>query len=1257
MFSGYRGGRTTIIIGRDYGWHQNNPPEASEESGDDIDIDDKQARELSVFRKNYQGKPQLSTKILAPRNTLDTPNANITGSTNDMHYTYSSHSSSSCSSISTSASLDFETVQSRPESKQEIHVTPRVSQIEAYTIADQSRPFEGFIPNMTPTFSGICDVSNDQLDRLLAYVQSSSGNEAYTASPHRNNVFNTPALISSTKSPLSLAAIAIQPSTPSPSPTLTSPIKDPPSFAQQLNPGPRPKPAFQFTTIDAVPEVDTDGCDEAKRYDSAINLYSSTSFSNLRDKQVMNDDAKGDSVMHQNKPSLADFERGGSPHKALTDTRSASKSASPQREALSDQFDHGAAADNVTLTGSGSKQRSKKSQKKKKKKFKTKKSKSRTVKVESADDDSEEAVEAVKSDDKGLFIVHAIGIEKDGRPPVARQAAESLHIHRKSTPLVTKSPILSPTANSSPVKSKVIPQSTPAASRPQLSVKVLSPHIDLPPLSAPLAPTDRKIHFTHNVALSANDAETCETIMLTTSEMLPAAMYGLVLDTLINKLGYEIESLTRRSWSPQPRNRRDFDTRSILSVLVSHRSDTVSIPLTTDAGLAELHLRCISVLKEPGWSFGGNVTSQLLSSTPSNLFSTTRPPHHVVKRDKSKSDIDALSQLLPAQSNINNKLAGQTFFNACTELPQIVFIAARMHVGIQLLRKLTEPRRASSRPITNIISTSGLDYELAAGNRFELLGCKVIPHMTLQHARLLTPYEVHERQYSSSLDVLTSAGTAVGGEQRWLLLVCRRMQAYEHLEQAINTLMESYTSPVNNKICKALLPGIDEKDIARLSVIAVPSPEYTFHAIASFFHDTELLSGDSSEWEDKGCLPPEYYSPPFVLQNMIQAPQLLCTTVVMSKRMFPLLGKVLARIQREGFVLTGLKMQRLSTNMARKFVSFADEEGRFTPSQRDEFVRRLCEGPIMCGLIARENGVRRWLDVLDDIYLKSGGKPVRQGDALPDPMQFGLYGSPSLRAAIGQRQVLFAENPPIEARIHVSYSRYMRKVVPCAPTDLPPPSRKCYALNNRGQKASSSGEAQLCCVLLLNLASTYEQTLSQWAQICLAILGNASSTSPDATASSCGNGQQQRGRSSRRDSSDRAREGISSTCTTGSDDATGGVVKDDDVFRLVGCRLICVREAVAEKVAGWSALSNSNWGAVGDGIPIEMTLRSGPTLVLAIEKERGFAPALLRSKLDRLDRSLRRCMIASQSHEEAKAVLPQFFGDLHGSSYRIRQDD
>ena len=60
---------------------------------------------------------------------------------------------------------------------------------------------------------------------------------------------------------------------------------------------------------------------------------------------------------------------------------------------------------------------------------------------------------------------------------------------------------------------------------------------------------------------------------------------------------------------------------------------------------------------------------------------------------------------------------------------------------------------------------------------------------------------------------------------------------------------------------------------------------------------------------------------------------------------------------------------------------------------------------------------------VDDIGLKSGGNPMRQGDSLAHLMQYGLYGSPSLRAAVGQRQVLFAENPPIEARSHIVMNR------------------------------------------------------------------------------------------------------------------------------------------------------------------------------------------------------------------------------------------
>lgn len=97
--------------------------------------------------------------------------------------------------------------------------------------------------------------------------------------------------------------------------------------------------------------------------------------------------------------------------------------------------------------------------------------------------------------------------------------------------------------------------------------------------------------------------------------------------------------------------------------------------------------------------------------------------------------------------------------------------------------------------------------------------------------------------------------------------------------------METYSPPADNKLCSKPLPGIDDRDLAQLSILSTPSAEATFHATTVFFRDSELLPGDSTEWEDRGCLPFDYYAHPLILQNITHAPQLLYTTFVMDKRM------------------------------------------------------------------------------------------------------------------------------------------------------------------------------------------------------------------------------------------------------------------------------------------------------------------------------------------------------------------------------------
>ncbi|TPX37110.1 hypothetical protein SmJEL517_g00968 [Synchytrium microbalum] len=1339
MFRGYKGGRTALIDSSSnnqwYTDHRNEAVVEQDDSDDEPDFQhDDDEEDFPKFRDWTAETPAMSRKLdhhvvngrdLSPRLP---PISSIPPSFEPP--------ASNNYNVSSSPSLDFDTELSRSQSlvdskthHQDHHIQPPVRKVEAYAIADQSRAFGNYIPNMTPTFSDF--VTHDDLDALLASFQNTTPAVVNGDSGISSNTSRSPRNGGGTSSSRSPRNGRSPLHSPRISPR-SSPRVGHVSPMESLLAPPRAKPTFQFATIDDLPNVNetvaVESSTSGRRYDSAINLYGSSAelstfkksnsllVENVEDDGILAE--KAEEEAEEKRPLLADF-------KSLNDLMSRDMDAiAPVSESVP-----ASASPTLDLpeNPSPSEQqpgRLKKSQKKKKKKkFKVRKPKAansgnRNAGEADSDGDDVEGQEEEEGGDEDdeEGDANMDSFEQDGRPPIARQGPSptSSQIpfssssskspksnNRPSAPnSKTQSPhhqpksksphhidILPPaniSKSSSASSSKPSQQHQPHQSQPPSTLKIQHNRLSIkvhpdskdsaPPLSAPPSTVANNLPIPTNTILSANDVETCETILLTTSELVPSSLYGVILDTLVNKLGYEVESLSRRCvrpWASQPKDRRDIVTRATLAIVVSRRNDTISVPLTLEAGLSEIHTRCLDVLNEPGFSYSSSnnnstSTKALLNSTPSHIISTARAP----KRDKTRKDLDVLSALLPPPSP-QNRIGQQNVVNTCIEVPQIVFVMARMHIAIPLLRKLIEPSIPSSttRPP---VSASGVQY--VSSNRFELLGIKCIPCITPAHAKLLTPFEVHERQWASSLEVLTSSGGGNGGEQRWMVLALRRIGAYDYLEKITSSLIESHKPPAGNNLIKtSAVVGLSDKDLARLSILSTSSPDMALQALTSFFRDVELLPGDPSEWEDVACHPIEYFSHPVVLQNVTLAAPLLMSAVIMDKRMFPSLGKVLARIQREGFVLTGLKLCRISANMAQKFVANADDQERLTPTQRDDFMRKLTDGPVLCGLISRENGVRKWLDVLDDVYLKSGGLPLQVGDALPDPMPFGLYGSPSFRAALNQKQVLFPEGPPVDALSHICMNRYMRKIVPKAPTDLPPPGRKCYSfLTPRGPNASPSGEAQLSCVLLLPVETTFEKILAQWAKIVDCILGTTPPTSATATSTASGGSsaasssrpprpqesqqqQQQRGRASRGGERERGRIRETSSSTRASDDT----VQDDDEqqqpFKLIACRLVIVRENVAEEVAKWSAISNAEWGAVGAGVPVEMTMRNGPTLILALEKEGGSAPAMLNSKIERLDKSLGKCIIATQSHDEALKVLPDFFGDLHGSTlYRIK---
>lgn len=100
-------------------------------------------------------------------------------------------------------------------------------------------------------------------------------------------------------------------------------------------------------------------------------------------------------------------------------------------------------------------------------------------------------------------------------------------------------------------------------------------------------------------------------------------------------------------------------------------------------------------------------------------------------------------------------------------------------------------------------------------DRFELLALKWLPTLTWQQARELSPFEVSERQWHSSVVSLLSSPA--------LICAIRRLQAFNNMQRL---LPQGY-------------PG-------DLSVLMSTTSEMAFRQAALFFTKTQMIPGEDA---------------------------------------------------------------------------------------------------------------------------------------------------------------------------------------------------------------------------------------------------------------------------------------------------------------------------------------------------------------------------------------------------------------------------
>lgn len=223
-------------------------------------------------------------------------------------------------------------------------------------------------------------------------------------------------------------------------------------------------------------------------------------------------------------------------------------------------------------------------------------------------------------------------------------------------------------------------------------------------------------------------------------------------------------------------------------------------------------------------------------------------------------------------------------YPSCSEAEQIVILTLTGHImekGMSLLHKVLRGNQSGG----------------VGEDRFELLALKWLPTLSWQQAQELSPFEVSERQWRSSVVSLVSSPA--------LVCAIRRPQAFRKMQRLLS---QDY-------------PG-------DLSVLMSTTPEMAFRQATLFFTETQLIPDHSSRIIFKFLPPPNIGSASQSLFSyMTEGSQPLLTLALFKPGVWGhYLGKILSKIQQNSFTLVGLHMLVLSSKMANTLMNVSENQ-------------------------------------------------------------------------------------------------------------------------------------------------------------------------------------------------------------------------------------------------------------------------------------------------------------------------------------------
>ncbi|KXS21704.1 hypothetical protein M427DRAFT_65676 [Gonapodya prolifera JEL478] len=411
------------------------------------------------------------------------------------------------------------------------------------------------------------------------------------------------------------------------------------------------------------------------------------------------------------------------------------------------------------------------------------------------------------------------------------------------------------------------------------------------------------------------------------------------------------------------------------------------------------------------------VLSQITSTLPLGAIPANVPLNHLFGRvncstnryeeDQRYKVVDIMGKV-PTRMSAEGKIADRPSALWKGEgVPQMVVVACRTVHGLALLRRLVRPP-----PPTPAASNLYQDPP----TRFELLGLKCADSLRLNQAKVVTPFPVGHPGYSKSLSMLMAR--LVLDEER-----SGRMGFAPFVQWVIISL-RGFSGPVGaQEVVNAYRA---EKGLTSHSVeiVASPTAEAGYDWSATFFRDTELVQ-DAAMFAKTNVWLPEKMHFVHPMRWAVNGPMYESTVCIIREPHVPMLGKILAELNKGGLVLAGMGLATLGlTEAARLVAAEAEREPALSSKARQSFQAWHSEKQSLVLCLLGTNVVKEVqlvLQMLNQELLSPtlGSAREKRPVSARERLLEGVFSPTSLSAATRCREALFPTGPALVLKSRV----------------------------------------------------------------------------------------------------------------------------------------------------------------------------------------------------------------------------------------------